>query len=508
MKSIMVKRSFENYKKAKNGERMDEEKVKRQKKELDMCSRPLLGKIFLFSLPIMLTGILQLLYNASDIIVLGRFASDVSAGAVGSTSSLINLIVNLFMGLSVGACTAASRWIGAKNEKRLDRVVHTSVLISLIGGVFLALFGVFFSKYFLLWMNVPKDDVLPLSTLYLQIYFAGMPFNLLYNFGSSLCRARGDSKTPLLFLSISGIANVGLNVLFVVVFRMDVAGVALGTVVAQMVSSVLILLHLIRLKGHCKLRLRSLKIHKDALLDILSIGVPAGVQGCLFSLSNVVIQSAINSFGQVVITANADAANIEGFVYTMMNSVSQATLTFTGQNFGARNKKNIDVILTDSLILVTAVGLVAGIGAYLLGGILLSIYTKSPEVIEYGLQRMRVISTTYALCGMMEVLVGCMRGMGHSVLPMCVSLIGACGLRILYIYTFFAANRSLFALYLTYPISWAVTVAAHLCCLFFYVRKKEFAKMNAESVSSGILQTDRETAGSAVSENSGEQTEK
>ena len=249
----------------------------RTKKELDMCSRPLLWKIVLFSLPIMLTGILQLLYNASDIIVLGHFASDVSAGAVGSVGSLINLTVNLFVGLSVGSCTASARWIGAKNEERLDRVVHTAILLSLIGGVVLALIGVFFSRYFLIWMNVPQDNVLPLSTLYLKIYFAGMPFNLLYNFGSSLCRARGDSKTPLLYLCAAGVSNVGLNIFFVVVCKMDVAGVALGTIIAQMISSTLVLIHLMRLQGHCKVRLRSLRIHKDALFDILRIGLPAGI---------------------------------------------------------------------------------------------------------------------------------------------------------------------------------------------------------------------------------------
>lgn len=451
------------------------EKVK-QKRELDMCSRPLLGKIFLFSLPIMATGILQLLYNASDIIVLGQFASDVSAGAVGSTGSLINLITNLFLGLSVGACTAAARWIGAKNEQRLDHVVHTAILLSLIGGVILAVFGILAARSLLLLMNVPQDSVLPLSTQYLQIYFAGMPFNLLYNFGSSLCRARGDSKHPLLFLCAAGVSNVGLNIFFVVVCRMDVAGVALGTIIAQMISSTLVVLHLMRLKGHCRLRLRSLRLHKDALGDILRIGLPAGLQGCIFSLSNVVIQSSINSFGETAITANADAANIEGFVYVCMNAVSQACLTFTGQNFGARIKKNIDVVLVDSLLVVTAMGLIVGFTAYFGGTFFLSIYSKSDEVIRLGIERISVICTTYCLCGIMEVLVGSLRGIGHSVLPMLVSVGGVCGLRIVYIFTFFAANRTLFNLYLSYPISWVATIAAHAVCLFF-ARRKEFCRM-------------------------------
>lgn len=450
----------------------------RQKREPDMCSRPLLGKIFLFSLPIMATGILQLLYNASDIIVLGRFASDISAGAVGSTSSLINLIINLFLGLSVGSCTAAARWIGAKNEQRLDRVVHTAILLSVLGGVVLGVFGVLMARNLLLLMKVPQDSVLPLSTLYLQIYFAGLPFNLLYNFGSSLCRARGDSKTPLFILCAAGIANVGLNIFFVVVCQMDVAGVALGTIIAQAISAALVLVRLMRTKGHCKVSLRRLRLYKDALGDILRIGLPAGVQGCIFSLSNVVIQSSINSFGETAITANADAANIEGFVYTCMNAVSQACLTFTGQNYGARIRKNIDAVLIDSLLIVTAIGLAVGFTAYLAGTFFLSIYTKSDDVIRLGLERMSVICTTYCLCGIMEVLVGNMRGIGHSVLPMLVSIVGVCGLRIVYIFTFFAANRTLFNLYLSYPISWLVTICAHAVCLFF-ARRKEFKRMAA-----------------------------
>ena len=453
-------------------------KVK-EKREPDMCSRPLLGKIFLFSLPLMATGVLQLLYNAADIITLGQFAGDVSAGAVGSTSSLINLITNLFLGLSVGACTAAARWIGARNEERLDRVVHTAILIAVLGGVLLAVFGIFAARSLLLLMNVPQDSVLPLSTMYLQIYFAGMPFNLLYNVGSSLCRARGDSKHPLFFLCAAGVANVGLNVFFVVVCKMDVAGVALGTVIAQVISSVLVTAYLMRLKGHCKLHLRRLRLHKDALGDILRIGLPAGLQNCIFSISTVVIQSSINSFGDAAITANADAANIEGFVYTCMNAVSQACLTFTGQNYGAKNKKNIDVVLLDSLFAAAALGLILGFGVYFAGPLLLSVYTKSEEIIRLAMERIAVTCTTYFLCGIMDVMIGSMRGMGHSVTPMLVSVAGVCGLRIMYIFTFFASHRTLFNLYLSYPLCWGFTAAVHAACLLFYVRRKEFARLGA-----------------------------
>ena len=467
---------------------MSEKAIKKQRKETDMCTPPFLTKIILFSLPLMLTGILQLLYNASDIIVLGHFASDNSAGAVGSTGSLVNLITNLFLGLSVGACTAAARWIGAKNEQRLEHVVHTSICLSVIGGIVIGVFGILVSRQMLILMNVPQDSVLPLSTLYLRIYFAGMPFNLLYNFGSSLCRARGDSKNPLLFLCAAGVSNVGLNIFFVVVCKMDVAGVALGTVIAQMISSTLVLLHLMRLKGHCKVEIKKLRFYKDALGDILRIGLPAGLQGCIFSLSNVVIQSSVNSFGDVAITANAEAANIEGFVYTSMNAVSQACLTFTGQNFGARKRKNIDRVLINSLIVVTLLGLIVGFGAYFAGALLLRIYTKSPEVIRLGVERMGVICTSYCLCGIMEVFVGSLRGIGHSVLPMLVSVLGVCGLRLVYIFTFFAANRTLFNLYLSYPISWIFTIATHAVCLFF-VRKKVFRKMK-EAEEKSMQQTE------------------
>lgn len=441
-----------------------------------MCTRPLFGKIILFSLPLMLSGILQLLYNAADIIVLGRFASDASAGAVGSTGSLVNLITNLFIGLSVGACTAAARWIGAKNEERLDRVVHTAICVSLIGGVFIGAVGIFASRSLLLLMNAPADSVLPLSTLYLRIYFAGMPANLLYNFGSSLLRARGDTRNPLIFLAISGVVNVGLNILFVTAFHMDVAGVGIATVCSQILSAALVIRHLVRIDGHCKLTLKKIRLHRDALGDILKIGLPAGVQGCIFSLSNVVIQSSVNSFGDLAIAGNAEAANIEGFVYTSMNAVSQGCLTFTGQNYGAGNKKNIDVTLLDCLVIATGIGLFFGLSVYFSGTFLLGIYTDTPEVIEIGLNHLRIICTTYFLCGIMEVLVGTLRGIGHSVLPMVVSVLGVCGLRILYVYTVFAAHRTLAVLYLSYPISWLITAIVHAVCLFF-VRRREFKKL-------------------------------
>ena len=438
-----------------------------RKKELDMTSRPLLGKIFLFSLPIMLTGILQLLYNASDIIVLGHFASDVSAGAVGSTGSLINLTVNLFMGLSVGACTAAARWIGAENEQRLDRVVHTAILLALIGGVIVGVFGVCCSKYLLIAMDVPQDSVLPLSTTYLQIYFAGMPFNLLYNFGSSLCRARGDSRTPLLFLCAAGVANVGLNIFFVVVCRMDVAGVALGTIIAQMISSSLVLTHLCRLKGHCHVNLKKLRIYKDAFGDIVRIGLPAGIQGCIFSLSNVVIQSSINSFKDVAITANAEASNIEGFVYTTMNAVSQACLTFTGQNFGAQKYDRIRrCVRVCGLMAFGAAALISTV-VLVFGPLIFRIFTSDEGVIESGMQIIHALAPFYFTYVCVEVISGTVRGAGDSFWPMIITCFGVCVGRILWILFVVPQYHTIEMLVWGYPISWALT---SVLFIFYYLQ--------------------------------------
>lgn len=453
------------------------------KKQPDLCNGPFLGKIILFSLPLMLSGILQLLYNAADIIVLGRFASDVSAGAVGSTGSLINLLTNLFIGLSVGASSAAGKWIGAKNQQKLHNIVHTSICISVISGIVIGVIGMIFARDFLILMNVPQDNVLPLSTTYLRIYFFGMPFNFVYNFASALLRAQGDTKTPLLFLFISGIVNVLLNLLLVIAFRMDVAGVAIATVTSQALSAVMVILYLIKKDCPCKLVLSKIRIHKDALKEILTIGLPAGIQSCIFSFSNVIIQSSINSFGDLAITANVESSSIEGFIYISMNSVSQATLTFTSQNYGAAKPKNIDKTLIDSVIISTFFGIFLGVSVYLLGEQLMRIYTDSPEIIAIAKDRMLIICTTYFLSGIMEILTSSMRGMGHSVSPMIVSIIGVCGFRIVYIYTIFAVNRTLPVLYLSYPVTWLLTSVIHTFFLL-HIRKKEYKKLAILSIPS------------------------
>lgn len=445
------------------------------KKEVDLTVRPLFRKIIMFSLPLILTGMLQLLYNAADIIVVGQFAGHTAMAAVGSTGALVNLVTNLFIGLSVGALAAAAKWVGAKNPDAADKVVHTAVTVSVIGGVAVGLFGFFASKWMLGLMSTP-DSVLPLSTLYLKIFFVGMPFNLLYNFGASILRACGDTKRPLVILSLAGVVNIILNIVLVAGFRMSVAGVAIATTVSQLISAVLVVLVLMRREGYGRLSLKKLRIHKSALVDIVKIGLPAGIQSTIFSLSNVIIQSSINSFGDVAMAGNAAAANIESFVYVSMNSVSQACLTFTGQNYGAAKPKNIQLALLQCILFGTGVGLVLGISAYLASSALLYLYNTDPEVIRYGAQRMSVISTTYFLCGIMEILVGALRGIGHSVTPMIVSIVGVCGVRILWIYTLFAAERNLIMLYLSYPVSWLFTLLAHLVC-YLIVRRKEFARL-------------------------------
>lgn len=435
--------------------------IKRNKSyEIDMCNGPLLGKILLFAIPLMLSGILQLLFNAADIIVVGRFVGHEALAAVGSTSSLINLLVNVFIGLSVGTNVLVANYYGAKKYGHVSETVHTSVLTSLICGCALILIGIFLAGPLLTLMGTP-DDVLGQATLYMRIYFVGMPVIMLYNFGSAILRAIGDTQRPLYFLLIAGIINVLLNLFFVTQLHMGVAGVALATVLSQAVSAGLVVRTLIKSDGCFQLELSKLKIHPDRLRQMIRIGLPAGMQGAIFSISNVLIQSSINSFGSVAMAGSTAASNIEGFVYTSMNALHQTALSFTSQNYGAGKMDRINRILLLCLGCVTAVGLVMGNGAYFFGRQLLGIYSSDPEVISYGLVRMFYICVPYFLCGVMDVMVGVLRGLGYSIMPMLVSLTGACGLRILWILTVFQWSRSLETLFLSYAISWALTALAH-----------------------------------------------
>lgn len=446
------------------------------KKTADLCSGPFFKKIVLYTVPIILTGLLQLLFNAADLIVVGRYAGQEALGAVGATGALINLLVNLFIGLSVGAGVCVAQGIGAKNDEAVHKAVHTAMPAAVIGGILLTFVGIVFSPQMLALMDTP-EDVIDLSVLYLRIYFAGIIPMLLYNFGASILRAAGDTRSPLLFLSIAGVVNVGLNLVFVIYFHMSVAGVALATALSQTLSCVLVLIALCRRTDACRLIVSKLRLHPSALLKIVRIGIPAGIQSSLFSLSNVIIQSSVNSFGTIVLSGNTAAGNIDGFVYMAMNSFHQTAMNFTGQNMGARKYENLGKIMHICLLCVGIVGVVLGGSCFLFAEPLLSIYLRDEtEAIVYGVTRMGYVCVPYFLCGLMDVMSGVLRGMGASLSPMLVTVIGVCGMRLAWVYTIFRteAFHTLESLYLSYPISWALTFAALLCC--FFVLKKRLLK--------------------------------
>lgn len=438
--------------------------------EIDMCNGPLLGKILLFSVPLMMSGILQLLFNAADIIVVGRFAGSSALAAVGSTSALINLLINVFVGLSVGVNVLVAKYYGGRREKDMSETVHTAITTSVLSGLFLVVLGLVAAKPLLHLMGTP-DDVLSQSVLYMRIYFLGMPVLMLYNFGAAILRAIGDTRRPLYFLFAAGIVNVVLNLFFVIGLGMGVDGVAWATVISEHISALLVLKSLMEAPGALKLSLKNLRIHPKKLKRIIKIGLPAGMQGAIFSISNVLIQSSVNSFGSIAMAGNTASANIEGFVYTAMNAVYQTNLSFTSQNLGGRKYSRINKIMYICLGVVTVVGLSLGLTAVLGGRMLLGIYSSDPEVLRYGMLRLGIICTTYFLCGIMDCMVGSLRGLGYSIIPMFVSLTGACGFRVLWVFTVFAAYHSLDVLYLSYPVSWAITAAAHMIT-FRKIRRK------------------------------------
>lgn len=442
-------------------------------RDSDMCSGPILGQLIVYTLPIILSGVLQLLYNAADVIVVGRYAGYTALAAVGSTGSLINLFVNLFLGLSIGVSVAVAQSYGAQDYDAIFETVHTAICTAAIVGVLVCVLGVVAARVVLEWMACPAD-VLDQAALYLRIYFFGVPGTMLYNFGAGVLRALGDTRRPLFFLTVSGLCNVILNLVFVIRFGLGVAGVAYATVISQYMSAVLMLLCLTNAHGPQHLDWTRLHIYKERLWFIIKIGLPAGLQSAFFSISNILIQSSVNGFGSIAMAGNAAANNIEGFVYTSMNSVTQAATTFTGQNYGAKKYDRLGRICLVSIAFTSVVGIVMGNGFYLLGRSLLRFYNPDPAVIDYGMLRMSVVCTTHFLCGIMEILVSAMRGMGHSLLPMLVTVAGACGLRILWVYTVFAQNPTLTTLYISYPVSWIVTAAIHLICLLL-IRRKLFS---------------------------------
>lgn len=443
--------------------------------EIDMTKGNFFLKIVKFCIPLMITGVLQLFYNAADLVIVGQFSDEADAiGAVGSTNALISLVINLFMGLSVGTNVMCARRFASKDNEGLSRVIHTSVTVSLISGTVLGVIGTFFARQFLALMNNPLD----LAVTYLRIYFIGMPFNMLYNFAASILRGVGDTRRPLYYLTIAGIINVILNLFFVLVFKMDVDGVAIATVISQLISCILIINCLIKTKEVYHFSFKKMSIHKEELLSIAKIGLPAGIQGTIFSISNVLIQSTVNGFGNTIINGNAAAQSIEGFVYTSMNSVYNAALAFIGQNMGAKKYKNIRKITLYCLIVVSIISIIMGGGFFLIGKQLASIYTDVPAEIEIAYIRLHYLCLPYILYGMIDVMVGILRGMSFSLTPMIVSIIGICVFRVAWIYLVFHQFgsfdniESLHLLYISYPISWVITLAAHfITYLIVYKRR-------------------------------------
>lgn len=449
--------------------------VQANKYEIDMCNGTIMDKLISFSLPLMLSGILQLLFNAVDIVVVGRFTGSQALAAVGSTTALINLFINLFIGVSLGANVLAARYYAAGKQKEMSETVHTAMMFALISGCVMVLAGLFFSRGALELMDTP-DDVISQAALYMKIYFMGMPFFMLYNYGAAILRAVGDTKRPLLFLIISGAANAALNLLLVIVFSMGVAGVAVATVISQCISCVMVLSCLIRTESSYQLSLKKLRIRPAYLLQIFQVGIPAGIQSTVITFSNVLLQSSVNSFGSTAMAGYTAANNIFGFLYTSINSVSQACMSFTSQNYGAGKKKRMDLVLRDCLILTVVIGLLMGGGAYLFGPELLHIYTSDEAVIACGMEILLYTTVTYFLCGIMDLIPGALRGMGRSAVPMLLSVIGTVGTRIIWIYLIFPAHRSLAVLFISYPVSWLATIIMQAAC-FFFVRRNVHSKM-------------------------------
>ena len=446
-------------------------RLRRGRYDIDMLNGPVLPRLLSFALPLMLSSMLQLTFNAADVIVVGRFEGDAALAAVGAPGSLINLLVNLFLGLSVGANVVVAQCCGAGDYRQTGEAVHTAVALSLVGGVLVGVFGFLLAGPLLGLMSTPAE-VLPLATSYMRIYFLGMPANMLYNFGAAILRAIGDTRRPLAYLTLAGVVNVALNLFFVIVFHMGVSGVALATIISQLISATLVTLCLIRTDGAIHLDVRRIRLHPDKVWRIARVGLPAGLQGMVFSLSNVLIQSTVNSFGKSAVAGNTTASNLEGYIYVAMNSIHQGAITFTGQNVGAQKYDRISKVCAASLVAVTGIGLALGGFLMLAKGWLFRIYTNDDAVIAAAGLRSGIIAPTYFLCGMMEVMVGLLRGMGSSVTPMVVSILGACVLRIVWILTIFPLNPTLPTLYLSYPVSWFITFAAHTVCYVVIKNRK------------------------------------
>lgn len=445
---------------------------KQTSRTMDMTQGPLLTQVLVFALPIMLSGILQLLFNAADTIVVGRFAGNEALAAVGSVGSLNNMIISLFIGLSVGANVLVARYTGSRNDRAVSDTVHTSVLLSLVGGVLLMIVGVLLARPLLELMGSP-EDVIGLAVLYVRIIFLGMPVQMLYNFCAAILRAVGDTQRPLYYLTVAGVVNVLLNLVFVILLHLSVAGVALATIISQAISALLVTRALLNMEGPTRLFLHRLRIHPGKLREIIRIGLPAGIQSSVFSLSNVVIQSSVNSFGSVVIAGNAASSNVGNFVYQAMNTFQQAITCFAGQNIGARKPRRIVSAIRVCMFWAVSFGVVLGLFSCVFGPQLLSLFSADPAVIAAGMERQVIVCAPYFLCGMMDVMTGALRGIGYSFLPMIVSILGACAFRLFWVFTVFAAYPTLPCLMLSYPVSWLLTFSV-LLVIFLVLWKKSF----------------------------------
>ena len=444
--------------------------MSKNKYEIDMCNGTIMDKLISFAIPLMVSGILQLMFNAVDIIVVGRFTGSQALAAVGSTTALINMFINFFIGISLGANVLAARFYAAGKHKEMSETVHTAITLALISGVFMAVFGLVFSRFALELMGTP-DDVIGQSALYMRIYFLGMPFFMLYNYGAAILRAVGDTRRPLVFLIVAGVTNALLNMFLVIVFHMGVAGVAIATVISQLISCFLVLRCLYQTESSYQLRFSRLCIKKCYLIQIFQVGIPAGVQSTVINFSNVLLQSSVNSFGSTAMAGYTAANNILGFLYASVNAVTQACMSFTSQNYGVGKYKRMDRVLLDCGILSFVIALVLGCGSYILGGEILKIYTEDAEVIRCGVEILSITTVPYFLCGIMDLFPGALRGMGHSGVPMILSIIGTVGTRILWIFWVFPQHRSLYTLFISYPASWAITIAMQVVC-FVLVRRK------------------------------------
>ena len=444
--------------------------MKTNKYEIDMCNGSIMDKLISFALPLMLSSILQLMFNAVDIIVVGRFSGSSALAAVGSTTALINIFTNLFIGISLGANVLAARYFAAGRDKEMSEAVHTAIALALLSGVLMAFIGAGASRLALQLMDTP-GDVIDQSVTYMRIYFMGMPFFMLYNYGAAILRAVGDTKRPLIFLIAAGLTNVVLDLLLVIVIPLGVAGVAIGTVASQMISSLLVLRCLCKSEGSYKLRFSRLTLKWIYLKRIFQVGIPAGIQSTVINFSNALLQSSVNSFGSTAMAGYTAANNILGFLYVAVNAVTQACMSFTSQNYSVGKQKRMDRVLADCMILSVGVSVVLGVGAYVFGSRVLRIYTADPDVIRCGLEILSITTVPYFLCGIMDLIPGALRGMGHSAVPMILSVIGTVGTRILWIYGFFPQNRALHFLFISYPVSWIATILMQAVC-FYFVRKK------------------------------------